>query len=248
MRYQGGKSRIANDIAKIINQARFSRYGNEGGCVVSLFCGTCSVESKLTGFTRRILNDKHEYLIAMLRAVQAGYELPDQVSEAQYRYLRNHKDDDKALTGFVGFGCSFGGKFFNSFARGGRKIENYAAESKKSLLRDMATLTDAEFTNYDYRDVILPDAAIVYADPPYNNTTAYFSNEKFNTSEFWQYARDISERGHLIFISELHAPEDFVCVWQKQIKRQLDCNKNNLFTSTEKLFVHRSFADELQRH
>lgn len=245
MRYQGGKSRIAKDIAKIINQARFSRYGNEGGCVVSLFCGTCSVESKLQGFDRRILNDRHEYLIAMLRAVQQGYELPDEVSEAQYRYLREHKDEDKALAGFVGFGCSFGGKFFNSFARGGREIENYAAESKKSLLRDMQTLTDAEFINHDYRDVEIPDGAIVYADPPYSGTTAYFSNEKFNTKEFWQYARDLTERGHLLFVSELVAPDDFVCVWQKELMRQLDSNKNNLFKSTEKLFVHRGFANEL---
>ena len=127
-------------------------------------------------------------------------------------------------------------------------LHNVANERIREELIGILCGKSAEKILNDYRDVILPDAAIVYADPPYNNTTAYFSNEKFNTSEFWQYARDISERGHLIFISELHAPEDFVCVWQKQIKRQLDCNKNNLFTSTEKLFVHRSFADELQRH
>lgn len=31
----------------------------------------------MQGFPRKILNDKHAYLIAMLRGVQNGYELPD---------------------------------------------------------------------------------------------------------------------------------------------------------------------------
>ena len=37
-----------------------------GDCFVSLFCGSCAVESKVQGFSRKILNDRHEYLIAML--------------------------------------------------------------------------------------------------------------------------------------------------------------------------------------
>lgn len=52
-----------------------------------------------------ILNDKHKYLIELLKGVQAGYELPEQISEEQYKYIRNHKDEDCILTGFVGFGC-----------------------------------------------------------------------------------------------------------------------------------------------
>ena len=71
MRYQGGKSRIATPLAQILNAT------GGGACFVSLFCGSCSVESKVTGYDRIILNDKHKYLIALLRGVQAGYELPD---------------------------------------------------------------------------------------------------------------------------------------------------------------------------
>lgn len=76
MRYQGGKSRIAKQISKVIkneiprrqieNFQTDSRSDKEQ-CVldresnltlVSLFCGSCSVESKLTFFTKKILNDK----------------------------------------------------------------------------------------------------------------------------------------------------------------------------------------------
>ena len=108
-----------------------------------MFCGSCAIESKVQGFDRMILNDKHTYLIALLRAVQQGYEPPDVVTEEEYAAIKANKDADPALTGFVGFGCSFGGKFFCCYARSAENT-NYAAQSKRSLLKDMATLKNAE--------------------------------------------------------------------------------------------------------
>lgn len=40
MQYLGGKSRIANSIAKVINE-------NDCEVFVSLFCGSCAVETKV---------------------------------------------------------------------------------------------------------------------------------------------------------------------------------------------------------
>ena len=126
MQYQGGKSRIAKSISDVILSIRnqcgkpkiststttsIKREDNQ--TFVSLFCGACAVEAKLAPhFNKVICNDKHEYLIEMLKGVQGGYELPEHISEEEYKYIKLHKDDDKVLTGFVGFGCSFGGKFF----------------------------------------------------------------------------------------------------------------------------------------
>ena len=116
MRYQGGKSRIAKPIAEVINSAIswWQEPNSEAYCrnnkqeyseseiaththtdviFVSLFCGSCSVESKID-CEHKILNDNHKYLIAMLKAVQNGYELPEYISEEQYRYTKNHKDED----------------------------------------------------------------------------------------------------------------------------------------------------------
>ena len=151
MRYQGGKSRIAQPIAKIITTVA----GGER-CFVSLFCGSCAVESKVQGFTRKILNDRHQYLIALLRGVQNGYELPESITAEQYQYIREHKDEDPALAGFVGFGCSFGGKWFGGYARNATGT-NYALQSKRSLLKDMATLQDASFVCNDYRRVCMAE-------------------------------------------------------------------------------------------
>ena len=110
----------------------------------------------------------------------------------------------------------------------------------------MNTLMDAEFTCLDYRDVVLPDGCVVYCDPPYENTTKY-ANGDFNHILFWEYMRKISQ-DHVFYISELNAPEDFVCIWQKEIRRILDVNKENQFKSTEKLFVHKNNLGIIQNN
>ena len=237
MRYQGGKSRIASDIATLISSVS----GGGRTTFVSLFCGSCAVESKVTGFSRTILNDKHKYLTSLLRGVQCGYDLPESVSEELYRYTRENKDADPVLTGFVGFGCSFGGKWFGGYARN-KENTNYALQSKKSLLKDMQTLMQAEIICSDYKYVAIPQNAVIYADPPYRNTTTYrgygYRGEKFNTDEFWLYMRLLAETGHIVFVSELNAPKEFVCVWEKKFTRTIDVNKNNQFKATEKLFTY----------
>jgi DNA adenine methylase len=189
-----------------------------------------------------ILNDKHKYLIDLLAGVQNGYKLPEFISEEQYKYIRKHKDEDSILTGFVGFGCSFGGKWFGGYARN-KTNTNYALQSKKSLLKDMSTLQAAHFTCQDYKDVKLSEGCVIYADPPYNNTTGY-GNEKFDSSEFWEYARKTSKE-HLMFISEQEAPDDFVAIWERPFTRTLDKNKQNQFKVTEKLFIHKNWLKQL---
>lgn len=227
MRYQGGKSRIAQDIASVISV-------RGGDCFVSLFCGSYAVESKVQGFSRKILNDRHQYLIALLQGVQRGYELPESITPEQYRHIREHKDDDPTLAGFVGFGCSFGGKWFGGYARNATGT-NYAAQSKRSLLKDMATLQDATFVCADYRRVCIPPRAVIYADPPYNNTTGYHG-DRFDSAEFWIAMRLLADTGHTVFVSEQEAPPDIQCVWERKFTRTLDRNKSNQFSVTEKLF------------
>lgn len=228
MRYQGGKSFSAKHIAPIISEKA------NGKCFVSLFCGCCAVESKVAGYTRIILNDKHKYLISMLKGVQAGYELPDTITEEQYKYIRQHKDEDPVLTGFVGFASSYGGRWFEGYARGGNR--NYTAESKRSLLRDMKTLLSAEITCGDYRTVEIPPNSVIYADPPYANTKQY--GEKFDSEAFWEYMRALAKDGHIVYVSELKAPSDFDCIWSREQRRSMDNSRDNNFAVTEKLFTY----------
>lgn len=227
MQYMGGKSRIARSIAEIINEIPRRKIKNcqthcsdnhagcGGDCFVSLFCGSCAVESKVQGFSRKLLNDRHEYLIAMLQGVQQGYNLPEHITLEQYRYIRENKDADPVLAGFVGFGCSFGGKWFGGYARN-KTGTNYAEQSKRSLLKDMATLQDAQFVCGDYRRLCIPPNSVIYADPPYNNTTGY-TGDKFDTTEFWIAMRLLADLGHTVFVSEQEAPPDIQCIWENPL-------------------------------
>lgn len=230
----GGKARISTALSSIINEHI------HGKPFVSLFCGACNVESKINA-SRKICNDKHEYLIAMWQALQQGYELPESVSEEQYKYIRAHKDDDKALSGFVGFACAFGGDWFHGYASGGKR--NCAATGKRHTMKCFKGLRNAEFLCMDYREVPIPEGAVIYVDPPYAGTTGYTVG-KFDSAAFWEYMRVLSKE-HLVFISEQTAPEDFASVWEKPYRRSITNNINNGFMTVEKLFVHRSRLAEM---
>lgn len=248
MQYQGGKSRISKQIAEVIknevlrwqeqnsqiNSCCYRERERERDCdtLVSLFCGSCSIESKVN-IPNKICNDKHPYLIAMWQGLQNGWIPPDVITEDEYKYIREHKDENPALTGFVGFGCSFGGKWFGGLARN-KKGDNYCARANRSLLKDFEGLKNAKFTCLDYRDVEIPKGSIVLCDPPYENVTGY-SLGKFDSKEFWDYMRVIS-KDNKVFICEQNAPDDFEVIWEQELTRILDVNKKNNFKVTEKLF------------
>ena len=208
---------------------------------VSLFCGSCAIESKVNADVK-ILNDKHPYLIAMWKALQDGWIPPDEISKEQYKYIKEHKDEDMALSGFVGFGCSFGGKWFGGLAAN-KRGDNYCRMANRSLLRDIVGLKDATFLCSDYKDVEIPQGAIVYADPPYDKTTGY-SLGNFDSNEFWDYVRKLSET-NIVLISEEKAPDDFVSIWHKEQKRMIDNINKNIFTRTENLFIHKKYKNML---
>lgn len=238
MRYLGVKSRISTQLSNVVN----TTFGESGERVfVSLFCGSCAIESKVNADVK-ILNDKHPYLIAMWKALQNGWIPPDEISKEQYKYIKEHKDEDMALSGFVGFGCSFGGKWFGGLASN-KRGDNYCRRANKSVLKDMGGLQNATFLCLDYKDVEIPQGAIVYADPPYDNTTGYSLGD-FDSNEFWGYVCKLSET-NIVLISEEKAPDDFVSIWHKEQKRMIDNVNKNIFTRTENLFVHKKYENML---
>ena len=234
MHYMGGKYSVRKPIAKIIRNCKIRGGTNT---FVSLFCGALNIESEVAkDFERVICNDKHKYLISMLQVVQQGFELPDSISREEYYYIKEHKDEMTELAGFVGFGCAFGGKWFSGYAQN-NKSHNYCAEAKRGLLRKLSMMPNAEFICNDYRDVIIPDSAIVYCDPPYEGVTGYGGTGKFDSAEFWQYMRELSSRC-TVLISETSAPEDFKAIWEHKKKRTLNDDSTAYFDVVEKVFVY----------
>lgn len=246
MRYLGGKSRICKQVAEILQVFITEEF-------YAPFCGACWVESLISA-PSKYLSDAHPDLILMWKALQSGWEPPAEVSEDLYNSLR--AAEPSSLRGFVGFGCSFGGKFFGGYARNSRG-DNYAQAARNSLCvkvsRIVATnaknsvqaksagLADAIFRCRSYKEVFADAEAVVYCDPPYANTTKY-SQGAFDSEVFWQWVR---EQEALVFVSEYAAPDDFTSVAEFQTKTDLRNSGGTFIPRVERLFVHNSRAEEV---
>lgn len=121
MQYIGGKFRIAKFIVPVLNRLRGDRDYLEP------FIGAANIFCKIPG--TRIGSDSHPDLILLLQAVRDGtIAFPDAVSEEEYQRIR--REPPSALRGFVGFGCSFAGKWFGGYARDPRSDRNYAISNR----------------------------------------------------------------------------------------------------------------------
>ena len=233
MRYFGGKQRISKQLSQYLNSQL-----KDSQPFVDLFCGSCNIISKIDKDRLRIANDKHKYLISMWKALQDGWQMPDNISEEEYKYIRDHKDENPALTGFVGFGLSYSGKWFGGYCRGG-KDRNYCLNAKNSNNKILKNITDVKFYNLNYDEVSIPDGALVYCDIPYKNTTSYCKSEvgEFNHEEFYDWVRRNSDK-YDIYVSEYkqNIPDDFTIVWEQNSKKDIR-NKNNVREETVEVLI-----------
>lgn len=240
MKYMGSKARIAKYILPIILKDRA-----EGQWYIEPFCGGCNTLDKVTG--NRIGCDVNGYLIEMFKALQNGWFPPKIVTEEMYDKCRlENKHDDVALSGYIGFSMSFGGKFFGGYRRDEKgtaqnaelKKKNEETQSRRSfsnLKKQKDLLSDVHFFHKSYSDLTLTKPCVIYCDPPYEGTTGYKTGA-FDHAKFWQWCRDMTNEGHQVFISEYNAPEDFTCVWEMDISNTVSRNAGK--KATEKLFIY----------
>lgn len=219
MKYMGSKARHAKDILPIILTDR-----QEGQWYIEPFVGGANVIDKVDGL--RIGADFNPYVIALWQAVSDGWVPPDVVTEDEYAELRKVKRVD-ALTAYAGFSLSFGGKFFGGYRRdvAGTTgcIENMKTQSrraKQSLMKQASSLNGVKFIHASYDKLEIPPNSIIYCDPPYAGTTGYATGA-FDHGEFWQWCRDKIAEGHKVFVSEYNAPDDWTCVWSKEVNNTL---------------------------
>jgi len=236
MKYMGSKARIAKHILPIILKNR-----KPGQYYVEPFVGGANLIDKVDG--NRIGADINEYLIALLQALASGWLPPEHVSKEEYYALKADKDTNKALTAWAGFGCSYCGKWFGGWANDYKEyrrskagnLPNHQIESRNSVIKQALNIEGVTFKCSSYDKLEIPDNSIIYCDPPYEGTTGYKTGG-FNHAAFWQWCRDMSDRGHTVYVSEYNAPEDFTAVWQGQISTTLARGKGK--KATEKLFVY----------
>lgn len=221
MRYVGGKSKIARNIASVILENTSNR-----SLYLEPFIGGGSVLARIAPhFAQSLAGDAHEDLILMWQAAINGW-VPEPTTYERYQELR-YSRIPSAERGFAGFGGSFGGRWFEGFARGGfngNTPRNHQAESSRAVARiaEAVSGVGTSFECRDYRSWELNDGGhVVYCDPPYAGSLHDYKTGAFDTEEFWDYAARWSKSGNDVFVSEYVAPPGWVSVWSAQKRQSL---------------------------
>lgn len=169
MRYLGGKFRQSKQIAEYVksmsNVADITEYGEP-------FCGSLSsaiaVSQVLPGVRVR-LSDANPYLMRFWVAAKGGFNPPETITESDYAFYNKNRPKDDPMTGYVGFACSFGGKFFGGAARTNGVIK----PSWKNTMDRVRWVRefDVELSCRPYWEFESCDTALTYLDPPYVGRT-----------------------------------------------------------------------------
>jgi DNA adenine methylase len=231
----GSKARVAKEISKILNNCIFK---NNITTYIEPFVGGANMIENIICEKRYGL-DINDYIIDMWKALQCGYMPPQNVTRQEYEDIRDNKDKyPKELVSIVGFCATYNAKWFGGYAGiVHTKIgtdRNYYDESVRNILNQLPKVKDVQFRCKNYQTIKLDklNNAVVYCDPPYENTTKY--KDDFDHLMFWDWVRKAS-KNNFVFVSEYNAPNDFKCIWQKSLTTTLD--KNSRKIDTEKLFI-----------
>lgn len=234
----GSKNRIAKEILPIILENR-----SYNQTYVEPFCGGLGTMDKVNG--NRIAGDKNKYLIAMWKGLQENRNRPHVISKELYSKARTEYNNntnnefDDFMIGWIGWMGSYNGRFFDGGYSGhcvGPTKRDYISEQIRNTEAQIEKLNDITFYFCDYFDLLIPDNSIIYCDIPYFGTKQYATSKDFNHENFWEWCRSMSKLGHEVFISEYEAPEDFKCVWSKEITNSMNTTKT--YKPVEKLFKY----------
>ena len=235
MKYMGSKARIAKYILPIILKDREPRQ-----YYVEPFVGGANMIDKVGGL--RIGGEFNKYIANMWIELEKGWIPKNNYTKQEYDFIKNNKNNCLCETGYVGICCSYSGKWFGGFAgkvTTKQGIRDYQDEAHRNLLNQVENIKGIQFKHSSYDELEIPNNSIIYCDPPYDGTTQY--KDSFDSSKFWQWCREKAKQGHEIFISEYNAPDDFVCLWQQEVKSSLSANgiAGGNKVSVEKLFTYR---------
>lgn len=248
MKYMGSKARFAKYILPIILKNKKTEQW-----YVEPFAGGMNTICEVYG--KRIANDKNTYLIEMWRGLVKGIEYPTEITkelydfardvynrrETKFEHLINMSDD---MIGWIGWMGSANGRFFDGGYSGISNtkigtIRNYIQEAMANIKKQVPKMMDVKFENKDYIELEIPEQSIIYCDIPYYGTKQYDTSKNFDHKIFWEWVREKSKYGHIVYVSEYNAPSDFTCVWQKKATSSLSSNGQigGSKISLEKLFT-----------
>ena len=237
MVYRGSKKRIMKHIKPIIEE-----YLKEGVTLyVEPFVGGANSIDKIS-FPNKIGYDNHYELIALLNKLKTNTNsLPQEVDFDKYSEVRaNPEKFPPWYVGVVGFGASYGGRYFDGgYGRNSDKSSVYP-QRLKNMIEQAPHLSGITFEYIsDYKEIVVPqgEKVLFYCDPPYRDTKKYSTSKDFNYDAFYDWCRNMSRAGHIVVISEYWMPEDFQLIWSKEVSMLLKSERSRGESRTECLFI-----------
>lgn len=222
MQYMGGKARIAKRVIQAIldDGAPTDRWFEP-------FVGGANVmEHAAPVFKKCFGADAHRDAAMMWGAASNGWR-PGKVTRELYKELRHA--DSSALRGFVGFGASFGGKWFGGFG---------ASQNRGELWKSSARTLDRQATVFERHGVVFqhrffgeytpPSGTTVYCDPPYAGTTGYSTGD-FDHHNFYLTLREWARNGCRVYVSEYTVPNHVTTevIWSHEKRMSLSKGSND---------------------
>lgn len=240
MQYAGGKHYLRRKLETAI--LGYTTY--RGPYFEPFVGGANSFEVLAPHFSSSHASDLHQDLIMLYQAIASGWEPPRSIDEPTYHALRNASPS--ALRAFVGFGVSFGGKWFGGYAKDNPgECHFYADASARKLLKIRHILVASSVTCCSYDSVNPPPGSVVYCDPPYRGTLEFDGVASFDSDKFWSVARGWATSGVHVFVSEYAAPEDWRSIMDHEALLHVKRTPSKRERRTERLFVHSSQVEQL---
>ena len=249
MKYLGGKQRLGKHLAPTLHDI-WNDHPELNG-YLEPFCGSLGVFKHMTELPRArtiVANDYHPDLIAMWKALQDDtFTFPESISEEEYHAAKDLPSPN-AYKAFVGFGMSFGGRYFGAYSQKylGTKKEDFCKEMTNSLKRIAPLLKKKKikFTNKCYQD-LKPSNKLIYCDPPYQDTKypikyrrGVKNYDTFDNEEFWDIVREWS-KNNIVIVSETSAPSDFKEIWSKNRYRSAAQSSKTRFHKPNETETHK---------
>lgn len=245
----GSKSKYVNYIVpilqKIIDKENIKTY-------IEPFVGGANIIDKIK-CEEKIGNDKNITLIALHQQGQKDNSVIPESGNSDWWY--EAKDLYKKYQGgyqieeFMPLWKVGAIEFFGSFCKGGfsrgyaKNVpgRDYYNEAYNSFIlqTQKEEYKNIKFESGNYDKFSNCNNCLIYCDPPYQGTKTYgyAFESKFDYNVYWNWIREVS-KNNFVVVSEQNLPEDFIILWEKEVKRLT--RKDNAFPATEKLGIYKN--------